>query len=43
LKPSVITSWLATLAPDLILMRIGALKTGQLRAVESRLRATLEL
>jgi mRNA interferase MazF len=43
LKPSVVTSWLATLAPDLILMRIGALKTGQLRAVESRLRATLEL
>lgn len=43
LKPSVITSWLATLAPDLILMRIGALKAGQLRAVESRLRAALEL
>jgi len=43
LKPSVVTSWLATLAPDLILMKIGALKAEQLRAVESRLRATLEL
>lgn len=43
LKPSVITSWLATLAPDLVLMRIGALKAEQVRAVESRLRATLEL
>jgi len=43
LKPSVVTSWLATLAPDLVLMRIGALNGEQLRAVESRLRATLEL
>jgi hypothetical protein len=43
LKPSVVTSWLATLAPDLILMKIGALKAEQLRAVESRLRTTLEL
>jgi len=43
LKPSVVTSWLATLAPELILMRIGALKDEQLRAVESRLRTTLEL
>ncbi len=43
LKPSVVTSWLATLAPDLILMRIGALNGEQLRAAESRLRATLEL
>jgi hypothetical protein len=43
LKPSVVTSWLATLAPDLILMRIGALKGEQLRAVESCLCATLEL
>jgi hypothetical protein len=38
-----VTSWLATPAPDLILMRIGALKGEQLRAVESCLCATLEL
>jgi mRNA interferase MazF len=43
LKPSVVTSWLATLAPDLVLMKIGALNSEQLRAVESRLRAALEL
>jgi mRNA interferase MazF len=43
LKPSVVTSWLATLAPDLVLMRIGALNGEQMRAVESRLRAALEL
>jgi len=43
LKPSVVTSWLATLAPDLALMRIGALKAPQMRAVESCLRAALEL
>ena len=43
LKPSVVTSWLTTLAHDLVLMRIGALNGEQLRAVESRLRATLEL
>jgi mRNA interferase MazF len=43
LKPSVVTSWFATLAPGLILMRIGALKGEQLRALESCLRATLEL
>jgi len=43
LKPSVITSWLATLAPDVVLMRIGALKGKQLRALENCLRATLQL
>ena len=43
LKPSVVTSWLATLSPDLVLIRIGALNREQLRAVESRLRATLGL
>ena len=36
LKPSVVTSWLATLAPELILIRIGTLKGEQMRAVESR-------
>jgi mRNA-degrading endonuclease toxin of MazEF toxin-antitoxin module len=43
LKPWVVTSWLATLAPDLVLMRIGALSGEELRSVESHLRAALEL
>lgn len=43
LKPSVVTSWLATLTPGVILMRIGTLRKEQLRAVEFCLRATLEL
>jgi hypothetical protein len=43
LKPSVITSWVATLAPDLTVMRIGALKGDLLRALGFRLRAALEL
>ncbi len=43
LKPSVVTSWLATLDPDLALMRVGALNGGQLRALDSCLRATLQL
>ncbi len=43
LKPSVITSWLATLSPELILMRIGALSRVQLQAVASRIRAALGL
>ena len=43
LKPSVVTSWLATLDPKLALMRIGALNGGQLRALDSCLRATLQL
>lgn len=43
LKPSVITSWLATLAPDLVLMTIGGLRGEQMRVFESRLRLTLEL
>ncbi len=43
LRPFVVTSWLATLSPDLVLIRIGALRRDQLRAVESRLRATLRL
>jgi len=42
-KPSVVTSWLATLAPDLIVLRIGALSPDQLRGVESCLSRTLEL
>jgi mRNA interferase MazF len=43
LKPSVVTSWLATLSPELILMRIGSLSDPDLQAVQSRIRAALEL
>jgi mRNA interferase MazF len=43
LKPSVITSWLATLSPELVLMRIGKLQISDLRAMELRIRAALEL
>lgn len=43
LKPSVVTSWLATLSPELILMRIGTLPRLDLQAVESRVRSALEL
>jgi mRNA interferase MazF len=43
LKPSVVTSWLATLDPTLALARIGSLSPAQMREVESRLRATLQL
>ncbi len=43
LKPSVITSWLATLSPTLVLMRIGALTGAELRVVESRIRDALDL
>lgn len=43
LKPSVVTSWLATLSPELILMRIGTIPITDLRGVESRVRAALEI
>ncbi len=43
LKPSVITSWLATLSTDVILKKIGTLTKAQLGAFESALRAALEL
>jgi len=43
LKPSVVTSWLATLDPKLVLMKIGALNDMQLRALNMRLRTTLQL
>lgn len=43
LKPSVVTSWLATLSPKLILMRIGAVEGDQLRGIEASLRAALTL
>ena len=43
LKPSVITCWLATLSPALVLMRIGALSAADLQAVASKLKLALEL
>ena len=43
LKPSVITSWLATLSPALALIRIGELSGPDLQAVAGRLRMALEL
>lgn len=43
LRPSVITSWLATLSPGLVLMRIGALSGDQMRSVEAAIRAALAL
>lgn len=43
LKPSVITSWPATLSPDPVLMKIGALSKGEWQSVASRLRTTLEI
>lgn len=43
LKPSVITSWLATLSPAIVLMRIGNLSAADMQAVASRLRMALDL
>lgn len=43
LKPSVITCWLATLSPALVMMRIGALSNADLQAVAGRLRMALDL
>jgi mRNA interferase MazF len=42
-KPSVVTSWLATISPRLVQFRIGGLTARDLRAVEQRLRVALEL
>ncbi len=43
LKPSVITSWLATISPAIVLMRVGALSAVDLGVVASKLRLALEL
>ncbi len=43
LKPSVVTSWLATLSPELVLMRIGNLGGPELGAVGNEIRYALDL
>ncbi len=43
LKPSVVTCWLATLSPALVLIRIGKLSGADLQAVAGRLRMALDL
>ena len=43
LKPSVITSWLVTLSPAIVLMRIGALSAADMQVVASKLKLALEL
>jgi hypothetical protein len=42
-KPSVVTSWLATIAPRLVQIKIGHLTTQDLQATEKRIRTALEL
>ncbi|MBI4164227.1 MAG: type II toxin-antitoxin system PemK/MazF family toxin [Acidobacteria bacterium] len=41
LKPSVVTCWLATLSPALVLVRIGALSGPDLQTVASKIRLAL--
>ena len=43
LKPSVITSWLATLSPAIVLARIGALSAADLQIMSSKIRLALDL
>jgi len=43
LKPSVITSWLATLSPAIILMKIGTLPNEEVPKFEASLRAAMAL
>lgn len=42
-KPSVVTSWLATISPRLVQLKVGRLRAQDLREVEKRLRIALEL
>ena len=42
-RPSVVTSWLATISPRLVQFRVGRLTTRDLRGVERRLQTALEL
>ena len=42
-KPSVVTSWLATISPVLVQLRVGRLTPRDLREVEKRLQTALEL
>ena len=42
-KPSVVTSWLATISPRLVQLRVGQLRARDLREVDQRLRTALKL
>ena len=42
-RPSVVTSWLATVDPRIILMRVGRLRPGDMRDVDKCLCAALEI
>ena len=42
-KPSVVTSWLATISPQLVRLQIGRLTAEDLQAVEESLRIALQL
>lgn len=42
-KPSVVTSWLATISSQLMQLKVGHLRAQDLREVEQRLRIALEL
>jgi Growth inhibitor len=42
-KPSVVTSWLATISPRLVQLRVGRLTDHDMEEVERRLRTALEL
>lgn len=42
-KPSVVTSWLATISPQLVQLTVGRLVARDLREIERRLQAALEL
>jgi len=42
-KPSVVTSWLASISPRLVRFRIGQLSAASMAEVEDRLRIALEL
>jgi len=42
-RPSVVTSWLATISPRLVQLKIGRLAVRDLREVEKCLRTALEL
>jgi mRNA-degrading endonuclease toxin of MazEF toxin-antitoxin module len=42
-KPSVVTSWLASISPRLVRYRIGSLSAESMNAVDKRLRTALAL
>lgn len=42
-KPSVVTSWLATISPRLVQLKVGSLRAHDLQEVEKRLLIALDL